>query len=303
MKYTILLYLFSILLFACSRESPSHDKLKSIEILNTINSEEIDLLNALSNQEINAFKIRPNHDILFSLGTLVHEANHKFHDIDNPTQINYRLNNNYHLKFKRHEVFGSKELIRSMPSTHIENFKDNHRYKLYIADTEGIENMSTQSNGLYGLLDEYNSYYQDMKTIVGLYTYIKEYYKCTDSEILVNYLGLYDDVMNSMSEFRYFTRAYISHAKNNQPKIYENIKNNQDLEEMLKYLKREENSLLRQYAVIQGEILENCKNYLEISNNAISVPGTDIGYRINQRANRSEMYDKLISELKTRDNK
>lgn len=299
-KYiTILLFI----LISCKTEKPSVDKLRCLEILEAIDSKEVELVGALPNHLINAFYSRPSHDILFSLGTIVHEANHIFHDIDNDKRIRYRIDANYEVVFERLEVFESKQILETMPQDHLDYFMGKGRYELYIADSQGIERMSTQVNGLYGLLDEYNSYYQDIKTIVGLYKYLISEYTCGDSNIWRDYLGLYDSTMNSMMQFRYFTAAYMRHAKIQYRDLCEKFVSNKDLIAMLDYLDKQERILLKDYALIQQEILADCSSHLHFENGSVRVSKSDSGYVINTDSNRSLSYDRLIAELESMDKK
>ena len=89
-------------------------------------------------------------------------------------------------------------------------------------------NTSTQTDGLLGLLDEFNSYAHSLATV---YLLKKSYMEIPGME-LSHYISWRQDMhsyVQSYYEFKYFLLHYLLYAKTNERALYSEIKNSPDL--------------------------------------------------------------------------
>ena len=169
--------------------------------------------------------------LLGDLPTAVHEVNHGLTNGKAYTECTRRglsgLNNNYYFITPS----GNEILVRSdlkfFPTARITSQipedKRSFRFDTYV---EG--NTSTQTDGLLGLLDEFNSYAHSLATAYGLK---KSYLEIPGME-LNHYISWRQEMhsyVQSYYEFKYFVLQYLHYAKAYEYKLYSAIKNSPDL--------------------------------------------------------------------------
>lgn len=193
-----------------------------------------DLGSMSSNKTFTEFDFFHSTDKIELLGELpiaVHEVNHGLTNGKAYTECNRRglqgLNNNYYF----YTPAGNEILVRSnlrfFPTNRIipliPKEKRSFRFDTYV---EG--NTSTQTDGLLGLLDEFNSYGHSLATA---YVLKKSYLEIPGME-LSHYISWRQDMhsyVQSYYEFKYFLLQYLLYAKTNERALYAEIKNSPDL--------------------------------------------------------------------------
>ncbi len=134
----------------------------------------------------------------------------------------FYLNRRKTLLLRLRKVFCSSEIIYLIPA----KFKKS-RYRVYIEGKGFYKNNSTQVNGIYGLLDEYNAYYWTMKVMLGYYNYFKK--KGLNRKNLYMFERLLISDYKPWFEFRYYILTYLIHAKRKHPKVYKALMNDKQL--------------------------------------------------------------------------
>ncbi len=102
------------------------------------------------------------------------------------------------------------------------------RYGEYV--TPDDPSLGSQVYGIYGLLDELAAYYQDSKTTLDLWPWVRDEAPA-DGHVVLNYLVLLDDLPMPHAEFVLYILHYLVHAKEHAPEIYDAILANQAFRE------------------------------------------------------------------------
>lgn len=172
---------------------------------------------------------RSGRELLSGMETNVHEIAHAYfsqnvfayameHDMTLDWEMVYGYlyfspGRSFFLSFPKESLFPSKELVREIPRE-LRTF----RFDDYI---DG--NTSTQGQGVIGLLDELNAYYQDSKYSYDMF---EVYCEVEGSEAA----GLYQWVRKTQSsmtafyEFDFFIREYLLLMQRDYPSDYEALK-------------------------------------------------------------------------------
>lgn len=136
------------------------------------------------------------------------------------------------------KLFPSSDLVTIIPES-LKTF----RFSTYI---EGVPiYSSTQSSGIYGLLDEYLAYYSGSKVIFDLKPLFLEYY---DSYYgFVRWSTEFSSNQGAFYEFDFFIKEYLLHAKKNHPQLYEQLKQDPDFREVYQTIQLKFIELTKQY--------------------------------------------------------
>ena len=169
--------------------------------------------------------------LLGELPTAVHEVNHGITNGKAYTECNRRglqgLNNNYYFFTPSGNEILVRSNLRFFPTGRIipliSQDKRSFRFDTYV---EG--NTSTQTDGLLGLLDEFNSYAHSLATAYALKSSFME----IPGMELRHYISWRQEMhsyVQSYYEFKYFLLHYLLYAKTNERGLYADIKNSPDL--------------------------------------------------------------------------
>jgi hypothetical protein len=170
-------------------------------------------------------------ELLGEVPIAVHEVNHGLTNGKAFTECNRRglqgLNNNYYFFTPSGNEILVRSDLRFFPTGRIipliPQDKRSFRFDTYV---EG--HTSTQTDGLLGLLDEFNSYAHSLATVLMLK---KSYLEFPGME-LSHYISWRQDMhsyVQSYYEFKYFLLQYLLYAKNNESILYAGIKKSPDL--------------------------------------------------------------------------
>lgn len=189
--------------------------------------------------------------ILQSISTSVHETMHAFNGfiplVKKDPRETFKMNDEGYMigvdqfKILNHvdaPLFQSKEMVVAIPES-LRTF----RFDTYI---KGIPNMtSTQSSGIYGLLDEFLAYYSGSKVVFDLKPlFIKYYgeeagYMQWSTEFSSNQCAFY--------EFDFYVKEYLLFAKRRFPVLYDQLKADVDFREVYQTIQTKFIELTHQY--------------------------------------------------------
>ncbi|MGE5406611.1 MAG: hypothetical protein ACM3NR_02770 [Methanosarcina sp.] len=167
--------------------------------------------------------------VLSSMSTNVHEIGHGYFHYN---LYSYAKENNimldwnsadgflyvsqeesFYISFPSKYLFPSRELMKVIPST-LETF----RFDPYI---DG--NISTQEDGVIGLLDELHAYYLGSRCAYDLLEAYKSV-SASDNIGLIEWIKNTSSEMTAFYEFDYFIKEYLLYMKTNYPANYELLK-------------------------------------------------------------------------------
>ncbi len=165
--------------------------------------------------------------IINGLETIVHETNHVY----TVKMAFIILNSNrggfyaYYtgketIVLKVTKTFPAREIASLIP----EMLRD-FRYEHYINSND--KNLSTQKNGVFGLLDEFNSYYQGAQTGYDLQRWF-EGINQWDWPTTKIYLNMTHKSYLAHGEFKLYILSYLLYAKQKYPNIYRTVMKNKD---------------------------------------------------------------------------
>ncbi len=195
--------------------------------------------------------------ILEDISTVVHELTHAYvgHPYDEMVKNRICNDKDYHIYPLSNQMilvpitqtFPSKMLASYIPSD-----RRTFRYNTYITGTS-----STQSEGIYGLLDEWHAYYRGAFTWFQLRNYYLNQIKSPH-----DWIGYLSDIyeLTAYYEFKYFILTYLLYAKKNQPRIYEQIISNESFKKVFNYVDTEYGKLISGYIRFRDSLLTELKN-------------------------------------------
>ena len=234
-----------------------------------------------------------------SLNTVVHESHHQFNSVyayqllskNAPADYNFGdtyttfyYNRDDILLVKHTEVFNSNELKKDIPKE-LQSF----RYKPYIVPKT---DMSSQVQGIYGLLDEFHSYYLGTKTGMETFPYFQ---KKAEAELSA-YLDFVSNTSSSywaFYEFKYFCLKYLEKAKTEYPEIYQELFENKALRQVYTKTTSAYEALTFEFLNKQLQIIEQVKasgQEAKIEDGYFWIGNRGVG-------NKGEKTDLLIAEL------
>ncbi len=201
---------------------------------------------------------------LSTIATTVHETTHAF-----DSQIPYMLarQGSFNLEFGEHEGFVFDEHTKIAYSLPKQNFFPSiklansitgnlrtFRYDTYIESK--LANQSTQSEGIIGLMEEFNAYYHGSKVIFDLLPIYKEQY---GDNFLWSWSSEFTSNADAYYEFDFFIKEYLLYAKANYPLLYEELKNDYNFKLIYKNIRSNFSNLINQYEKKYNEFTLSAK--------------------------------------------
>lgn len=163
-----------------------------------------------------------------SMSTNVHEIAHAYHNLkayDYANQTNTILKwentrgyiyisptEGYLVSFPKELLFPSRELAHRIPAS-----RRTFRFDTYING-----NNSTQSDGVFGLLNELYAYYFDSRFCYDMYEVYNELYP-QPGKGLMQWITYTKSAMAAFYEFHFFIQEYLLYMKETQPADYEKL--------------------------------------------------------------------------------
>lgn len=201
--------------------------------------------------------------ILFELDTLIHEGSHIYHSragsiqaarqqkLTDPAQhfFYYWLRPDSQFLLRGAAVFPASEIASLLPNT-----VQTERMDAYITTPE--ETMATQSDGLFGLIDEWVSYYQGLRTEAALLSAVsvqannlpsaeEQAWQSFATRMSSGYLAYF--------EFKLYILAYLYHAQTRYPAIYQALSADPTLPELLSKTNLAYQNLLPGYLTLRKQ--------------------------------------------------
>jgi hypothetical protein len=129
----------------------------------------------------------------------------------------YYLNDNKYVIVRKTPTFPSKELISTIPDSL-------RTYRFSYIDAESLQ--TTQLNGIYGLFDEFNAYYQGSRASYDLLDYYEKKGTAVDWH---DFFSSVNGTFYGCFEFKYYILKYLMFAKTQHPDVYRGIMANKNL--------------------------------------------------------------------------
>lgn len=243
-----------------------------------------------------------------SLSTAVHEMNHAYTDLCAYRHLKtiemgeeyecYYLDDGKYVIVKLTETFPVKNMSSEVPQE-LRTF----RYETYMSKPS--KNQSTQTSGVYGLLNEFNAYYQGSKTSYNLYDY---YTDETEGKVSDRQLWMqnFDGSFFAYAEFRYYILMYLIYAEKNEKEIYEGIMQNAEFKQVFNYVDQAFFQLIADYQSRRAKLLDEFKKQkmsVNIDDDRTWIDGLGTGnfqreYKILMKEMQKPQYRKMLQNLK-----
>jgi hypothetical protein len=254
-------------------------------------------------------------NLLLAINTVVHETCHSYTLVktyqlskDNngktvPGYDAYYVGNDINILVKKTTTFNTVEIAASIPES-LRTF----RFKTYVSGES--KNVRSKSDGVYGLLDEYNAYYHGNKAAFDLYPYYRD--KMNEGpEKWHKYFAGINGSFSANMEFKFFIIRYLQYAKTNYPKIYRGIIQNKDFIAAFRAIEKNHEELVRDYFRVKEEIYEILRKegdtvwedekyyYIEQGHSRTGASHNLEDFYLLQKELENEEYQPILAELRT----
>jgi len=199
-------------------------------------------------------------DMLENFGTVIHESCHGFNfniGIDRMQKTGfqhqyqgYYISPSVKIAVPQLATYRSTVLNKVVPKSWQKKI---FRYDTYVGDGSEV---SSQVNGIYGMIDEFVAYYQGTKANIELQSYYESFCDYSNVECWTEYLTEPSSSLYAYYEFRLFIAWYLKHAKKNYPKVYQETMGNQALRVVYTLTDRLFANLQKDYFARRTSILE-----------------------------------------------
>lgn len=168
-------------------------------------------------------------DLLEDFNTVTHEMYHGYESAicsENYKCNGYFLGGDIRIPTMIGKVFKTPEMDKAIPDS-FKNPEMIFRYNPYVV---GSLNISSHTEGIYGLFEEMNAYWVGMHATLCIWPYIKE--KAGTDFRSEKYKDFFQNVSGdgvARYEFRFFIAWYLEYAKAHYPDVYAGIMQNTHL--------------------------------------------------------------------------
>jgi hypothetical protein len=196
-----------------------------------------------------------------SIGTMVHEMNHiysalmgwKMRPRDKTVHLCYYIGDSTNILVRSTQVFPTEEMGKLIrPELHT------FRFKTYVYNKSEPIRLSSNTLGIYGLLDEWNAYYHGTRIDVEMYRWYQENTKGTPAD-WHTYFSTVGSVIPAYVEFKLYCLAYLIHAQKHYPHMYQDIMDNEPFIETFLRVDEQYDRLVQEYQQIKKNILHSLK--------------------------------------------
>ena len=154
------------------------------------------------------------------LSTAIHDVFHGFCNSEPRGPQYHYLGDGFYVTVEETKVYASEEMALWIPEE-----LQTSRFEEYVAP--GCGNMASNILGIYGLLNEFNAYWTDMNHSVAMFDYFCAQEQTSDAWFY--YIVGCENSRQAYAEFRYYILTYLLYARENYPKIYRAMMENQAL--------------------------------------------------------------------------
>ncbi len=262
MKVFLFLTLFPFFIFGQSTSKKNRQLLLSISGSETTDADYI--LNHVENFKFQKYiHGKGINAVLKNFGVVVHETCHELNSLIGEAQENpdfkgyngYFITQDVKISLLHADVFNARELNKFVPKDYQ---KIIFRYGTYVGDPKKGFWVSSQYNGVYGMVDEFAAYYHGTKARLELY----DYYKKRSNEFKkeqewINYLTNISANYYAYYEFKLFISWYLQYAQLHHPKTYTQLMNDTKLRLAYTLVDDEFSALIEEYYAIQKKVISN----------------------------------------------
>jgi len=196
-------------------------------------------------------------------GTVVHEACHKVNQHisrGNSAAQGIFIAPGVRIRIPEGPVYNSRELNRFVPDSLKQAI---FRYDTYIGSRQTL--ISSQINGIYGIMDEFCAYYHDTRASLDLYDYYLEKvcrgYR--NSIAWADYLGEAAATVYAYYEFNLFISWYLQYARLRHPEVYKSCMENMPLRVAYTLLDDMFGQLVADYYAVRSALLASLNRHGE----------------------------------------
>jgi hypothetical protein len=158
----------------------------------------------------------------------------------------YSINPKKTIVVNNTDVIKSHIMAKSVPSQYRGAY---FKKTLQSRDNE----LGSQKFGIYGLLDEFNSFYYAMRVTIDLLDLYEEEFKLKVDKWL-NFFGRTEMIYSSYVEYKIYLLEYLLYCKENKPKIYAKIISNEDFKEAFYQIDKNWAIALNEYEDFKSEV-------------------------------------------------
>lgn len=259
-RTSLLLVIVSFLSFTALYDTEKDKNSFLISLANNHCSNAKDILNTTSFSVNSYCKENSFEALLNAFPTVVHESYHKkTHSINlDPSVRKYFINNELTFEVPVFDVFRSEEMDQIVDN----KYKDQiFRYGEYINSTDF--DMDSQENGIFGILEEYTAYYQDILAYQEMYAYLEQNIPYSETELWVSYLVQNGNVLSTSAEFNLFISWYMQYAKVYHPNVYNKIVKSEELKELYQYVNNGFSDASDKFHENRETILNNIEPFID----------------------------------------
>ncbi|GEM_PF-1209049 len=178
-------------------------------------------------------------DVMGSMNTMIHESHHEFTGSYYLSMLEEQLPNNFDERksyrsfylsaneivlVRLDELFNAHELKNDIPKS-LRTF----RFDPYIVPRDRY--LSSQVSGIYGIINEFNAYYQGTLMTMSMYPEYRKRSK-KNVKVLQSFVQHIGHSYAAFYEFKYFSLMYMKRAEERYSEIYQSTLNNRALREV-----------------------------------------------------------------------
>ena len=147
----------------------------------------------------------------------------------------YFLTPDHTIAVSRFPTFHTREMVTAVPSHPVDQLL---RFDTYV-DVDSLSAMYSNTNGIFGLMEEYCAYYFELKASVALHDYLLKKHGYDDPEVWVDYYGTIASTRYAMLEFKLFISWYLQFAQSCHPTVYQACIESDGLRNLFTFLDEE----------------------------------------------------------------
>lgn len=204
--------------------------------------------------------IEPGASAADSIDTVVHESFHEFavpniasnagSVVENEEKIYIGSKKSVRVVFT--DVFRTKEMAKTVPArcrTSHYGYKQGDRFSTYVKDVNN--NMASDYDGVYGLLNEFGGYCWGMDANNSLFSYRDRFADTT--ETWGSFITEGESDMLAYIEFKYYILHYLYYARQHHPEVYKGIINNKNFRRAYRLTEKRFSELIDEYEELLDE--------------------------------------------------
>lgn len=231
--------------------------------------------------------------ILDGIDTAVHEETHGYHvSYAKWPRFAYFVGNKQTVYVAHTKVYPSKKMAASIPKE-LRTF----RYNTYVGKPSN--DLSSNVNGAYGLLNEFMAYRSGMNTMISLYPYCAA--QKADSEVWHTFVAECENNRLAYGEFKYYILHYLYYAKKHYPDVYRGILKNKSFCRAYWILESRYARLIRTYEADLKKmqaVFEEAGGKVQITDDTVWIYSGVEGSFNNGVGRFTSDYEKLLKEIK-----